>query len=156
MTGFFGQYAVNLDAQNRIVVPVRLRDALLKHKKESLYISPGIEEKEKYLTIYPSKLWEGIASQIRMFRNIEDETFADRRLKKHFFGSTHSLEVDNNGRALLPNDLRSYANLNKKIVLIGMQEVIEIWDEEKWLKTTKDDNLHSLLEKGARKGIRLY
>lgn len=157
---FFGQYAVNIDAQNRIMVPVRFRDALLKASsdsdKDTLYISRGIEESAGYLVIYTSKLWRKISEQIKMFRNLTDEIYADRRLKKLIFASTHALEIDANGRALLPTDLRNHANIKKKIMLIGMQETIEIWDEEIWNNNNKDDKLHKLLQKGALQGIRLY
>ncbi len=154
MAIFFGQYSVNLDANNRIVVPFRLREELL--SQSPLYISKGIEEKEKYLVVYPSHIWERLSGQINMFRNIKEVAHPDRLLRKNLFGATHPLEIDGNNRALLPTDLRSYANLNKKILLIGMQEVIEIWDEDVWNASNKNDDLSKVLAKGAKEGIHLY
>ena len=154
MANFFGQYALNLDAQNRIVVPFRLRDTLL--KKAPLYISPGLEEQSKYLVVYPKHVWDRVSGQINMFRNLKGEVYADRMLRKHLFGHTYPLEIDGNNRALLPTELRSYAKLDKKILMIGMQDVIEIWDEATWNKSNKGDELHKVLTTGAKEGIRLY
>lgn len=154
MTSFFGQYSVNLDAQNRVVVPFRLREELV--NQSPLYISKGIQEKENYLVIYPSDVWEQISTQINMFRNLKEGNHPDRLLRKHFFGSTHPLEIDGNNRALLPTDLRSHANLNKKILLIGMHNVVEIWDEDTWNTSNKNEDLYKVLTKGAKEGIHLY
>ena len=154
MTSFFGQYSVNLDAQNRVVVPFRLRDELV--NQSPLYISKGIQENEKYLVIYPSSVWERISGQINMFRNLKEDNQPDRLLRKHLFGSTHPLEIDSSNRALIPPDLRTYANLNKKILLIGMQNAVEIWDEDIWTASNKSEELHKVLAKGAKEGIHLY
>ena len=154
MTSFFGQYSVKLDPQNRIVIPFRLRESL--KDKSPLYLSKGFEEQQKYLVIYTNQMWERISGQIIMFRNLKDEVYADRLVRRHLFGATHPLEVDGNNRALIPGDLCVYAGLNKNILLIGMQDVIELWDEDTWNKSSKDEELHKVLSKGAKEGIRLY
>lgn len=153
MASFFGQYSINLDPQNRIVVPFRLRDGL--KDQGPLFLSKGFEEKQKYLVIYPKQMWEKLSGQINMFRNLKEDVYADRVLRRHLFGTTHQLEIDGNNRALLPSELRTYAKLNKKILLIGMQNVIELWDEDTWNKSSKEEELHKVLVKGAKEGIRL-
>ncbi|MBE8182771.1 MAG: cell division/cell wall cluster transcriptional repressor MraZ [Candidatus Portiera sp.] len=154
MTSFFGQYSINLDAQNRVVVPFRLREELI--TQSPLYISKGIEDKDTYLIIYPHAIWERLSAQINLYRNLKDVPQPDRLLRKHLYGTTHPLEIDSNNRALLPTELRTYAKLNKKILLIGMQDVVEIWDEDIWNASSKTEDLHKVLTKGAKEGIHLY
>ena len=155
MANFFGQYRVNLDAQHRLVVPVRLREGL-GGDKARLYMSPGLEERSKYLIVYGQAFWTRISAQIKAFRNFKDDLFAERKIKKHFFGSTHALEIDAMGRVLLPNDLCAYAKLESKILLVGMQDFIELWAEDGWQVSSKSDEIHRVVEEAAKQGIRLY
>ena len=155
MANFFGQYRVSLDAQHRLMVPVRLRDGL-GGENARLYMSPGLEERNRYLIVYGQTFWTRISTQIKAFRNFKDDLFAERKIKKHFFGSTHVLEIDATGRVLLPNDLYTYAGLEAKVLLVGMQDFIELWAEDSWQVNNKPDEIHRVVEEAAKQGIRLY
>lgn len=151
-----GHQLVSLDSQNRICISVRFRHVLSPDGKTPFRISPGIEEKNKYLVLYPDSVWQGVSNQIRQFRNFKEDTGAERKLMKHFFGNTHTGEIDGNGRVLLPNELKIYAQLDKRVSLVGMKDWVEIWNEDMWRKSFQHDELVSLMAAGAKQGIRLY
>ena len=119
-------------------------------------MSPGIEERNLYLVFYPVHVWNKVSAQISNFRNLKGDMMAERKLKKHFFGNTHQVEIDGNGRVLLPNELKNYARLNKKVSLVGMKEHVELWNEDLWRKSFQHEELFSVIEKGAKQGIRFY
>ena len=119
-------------------------------------MSPGIEERNPYLVFYPLHVWNKVSAQIGNFRNLKDDIMAERKLKKHFFGNTHQVEIDGNGRVLLPSALKNYARLDRKVSLVGMKEYIELWNEELWRTSFRQEELFAVIEKGAKQGIRFY
>ncbi len=155
MVSFFGRFRVSMDAQHRLMIPVRLREGLV-GENSGFYVSPGLEERSRYLIAYSQSFWVRITTQFKEFRNLKDGISAERTLKKHFFGRTHSLDMDANGRILLTKDLCDYANLKSKVLLVGMQDFVEIWAEESWQDTSKADEVHKVVENGAKQGIWLY
>lgn len=156
MTDSSGRQSVSLDSQNRVLIPMRFRSFLSPKAKEPFYVSPGIEDRSPYLVFYPASVWNRMANQISGFRNLKGDMMAERKMRKHFFGNTHSVEIDGNGRVLLPNELKQYARLDKKAVLVGMKNWVELWNEELWQKIFSQEELFSLVEQAAKQGIHLY
>ncbi len=151
-----GHQLVSLDSQNRVLIPTRFRSFLSPAGKEPFYVSPGIEERNQYLVFYPVTIWNRVANQISSFRNLKGDMMAERKMKKHFFGNTHSVEIDGNGRVLLPNELKKYARLDKKAILVGMKDWVEVWNDDTWREAFQQEDLFSLIEEAAKQGIRIY
>ena len=88
-----------------------------------------IDTDQPCLLIYPLPEWELIEEKIEALPSFNPTT---RRIQRLLIGHATEVEVDANGRMLLSNPLRDYAQLGKKVVLIGQGKKFELWDELLW------------------------
>ena len=88
-----------------------------------------IDTEQPCLLIYPLPEWELIEEKIEALPSFNPTT---RRIQRLLIGHATEVEVDGNGRMLLSNPLREYAQLGKKVVLIGQGKKFELWDEGIW------------------------
>jgi MraZ protein len=116
-----------MDAKGRFGMPTRYRDEITQSCQGKLVIT--IDALDPCLLIYPVHEWEIIQAQIEALPNLQP---ASRRLQRMLIGHATDLELDANGRLLLPPVLREYAGLDKKLMLIGQGKKFELWNEERW------------------------
>ncbi len=129
---------MSLDAKGRIVLPARYRERLLESCASQLVVT--IDTDQPCLLMYPLPEWESIEEKIEALPSFNPTT---RRIQRLLIGHATEVEVDANGRVLLPPPLRDYARLGKKVVLIGQGKKFELWDEALWnerLDAWLDDN----------------
>jgi len=126
---FRGINPINMDAKGRLAMPTRYRDRLLVDCKGQLIAT--IDPESTCLLIYPLQEWEVIEQKIQALSSFNKVT---RRLQRLLIGHATDLEMDNQGRILLPQSLRDYASLNKSLVLVGQGKKFELWDEKSWHK----------------------
>lgn len=124
---FRGVSNLNLDAKGRIVLPARYRERLVEFCQSQLIVT--IDTDQPCLLIYPLPEWELIEEKIEALPSFNPTT---RRIQRLLIGHATEVEVDANGRMLLSNPLRDYAQLGKKVVLIGQGKKFELWDESLW------------------------
>jgi len=124
---FRGVSNLNLDAKGRIVLPARYRERLVEFCRSQLIVT--IDTDQPCLLIYPLPEWELIEEKIEALPSFNPTT---RRIQRLLIGHATEVEVDANGRMLLSTPLRDYAQLGKKIVLIGQGKKFELWDESLW------------------------
>jgi len=124
---FRGVSNLSLDAKGRIVLPARYRERLLEICQSQLIVT--IDTEQPCLLIYPLPEWELIEEKIEDLPSFNPAT---RRIQRLLIGHATEVEVDANGRMLLSNPLREYAQLGKKVVLIGQGKKFELWDEATW------------------------
>ena len=124
---FRGVSNLSLDAKGRIVLPARYRERLLEICHGELIVT--IDTEQPCLLIYPLPEWELIEEKIEALPSFNPTT---RRIQRLLIGHATEVEVDGNGRMLLSNPLREYAQLGKKVVLIGQGKKFELWDEVLW------------------------
>jgi len=127
---FRGVNPINLDAKGRMAIPARYRETISEHCCGQLVAT--IDTEERCLLLYPLAEWEEIQEKIESLPSFNP---AARRIQRLLIGHATDLDMDANGRLLLPAPLREYAELNKKIVLLGQGNKFEIWSEERWLAT---------------------
>ena len=127
MLKFRGVSNLNLDAKGRIVLPARYRERLAAICDSQLVVT--IDTDQPCLLIYPLGEWEQIEEKIEALPSFNPTT---RRIQRLLIGHATEVEVDANGRMLLSNPLRDYAQLGKKVVLIGQGKKFELWDEALW------------------------
>lgn len=116
-----------MDPKGRMAVPARVRDTLLTSCEGRLVVTAHTEE--RCLLVYPEPQWQEILPQIQALPNTKK---AVRRFQRLFIGYACPLELDGNGRILVPPTLRSYANLDKKLMLVGLGNKLELWSEDSW------------------------
>ncbi|MCH7880999.1 MAG: division/cell wall cluster transcriptional repressor MraZ [Proteobacteria bacterium] len=147
MHKFRGVSNLSLDAKGRIVLPARYRERLLETCDSQLIIT--IDTEQPCLLIYPLNEWESIEEKIESLPSFNPIT---RRIQRLLIGHATEVEVDSNGRMLLSNPLREYAQLGKKVVLIGQGKKFELWDEiiwgqrmDEWLANKTDGDMPEAL-----------
>ena len=125
---FRGLQHINMDAKGRLAMPARLREPLLAQCAGQVVVT--VDTKATCLAIYPLPEWERIEKDIQALPNMNPQV---RRFQRLILGYATDLELDGNGRMLLPPALREYARLDKKLVLVGQFNKIELWAEDLWL-----------------------
>ncbi len=124
---FRGIHSVNMDAKGRLAIPARFREGLQAASAGNVVIT--IDPNAPNLALYPLAQWEDIQARIEALPSLNPQA---RRLKQLFIGYAFDLELDANGRILVPPKLREYARLDKTLVLLGQGQKIEIWNEQLW------------------------
>ena len=124
---FRGINGLNLDAKGRMVMPTRYRERFQKESKNVVVLT--IDTEEKCLLVYPLPEWEEIESKLALLPSFNP---AARRIQRLLIGHATDVEMDGQGRILLPPLLREYAGLDKHAVLVGQGKKFELWDEAHW------------------------
>jgi MraZ protein len=119
---FLGEYQHSLDSKGRIIIPSKFREEL----GGSFIATKGLDN---CLFLYPMDEWKAIEERLRTlpFTRADVRSFA-----RFFFSGASELELDKQGRVLLPANLRDYAMIEKELVVIGVGSRVEIWANEKW------------------------
>jgi MraZ protein len=125
---FRGVQHINMDAKGRLAMPARQREPL--HSQSGGQVVVTIDTQTACLVIYPLPEWERIEKDIQ---NLPALKPAVKRFQRLMLGYATDLELDGNGRMLLPQPLRDYAQLEKKLVLVGQGNKLELWSEALWL-----------------------
>jgi len=124
---FRGINSVNLDAKGRMALPSKHRENLLSSGDDRLVIT--IDADERCLLLYAVPEWEKVQTWLESLSNMKRN---NRTMQRLLIGHATDVELDANGRLLIPPMLREYARLEKKLVLLGQSNKLEIWSEEQW------------------------
>ncbi len=122
MAFFTGEHECKLDAKGRLVLPSRLKSVLPEASKSSIIIRKGFEPN---LIIYSLHEFQNIYTRINSLNEFSSE---QRKLKRNLFSSISQVDLDSNGRFLIPKNMINYTNLKKDVILIGMGNIIEVWN----------------------------
>ncbi|MBR1866943.1 MAG: division/cell wall cluster transcriptional repressor MraZ [Lachnospiraceae bacterium] len=120
--GLKGEYSHSIDTKGRMIVPSKLREPL----GTSFVVTKGMD---KCLMAYPNAEWDLFADQLNALPKIDRDA---REMKRFFVGSAVDCEVDNQGRVLLPANLREFAGIVKDVMIVGQLDYVEIWSKERW------------------------
>jgi len=130
---FLGEYRHSLDAKGRLSIPVKFRGEL----GSSAVVTKGLEG---CLFLYPRMAWEVMAEKIA---SLPLSSVNARSFGRLMLSGAMEVEIDKQGRALLPGYLREYAGIEGEAVMAGLYNRIEIWDRKSWEQTTKESEAHS-------------
>ena len=119
---FIGEYIHSVDDKKRLSVPAKFRKDLGK----KAVITLGLN---KCLSLYPTKEWKAFAEKLSKLSMGKSE---DRGFSRAMLSGAFEVEIDSIGRILIPEALKSYATLKEKVVLTGVYDRVELWDEESW------------------------
>lgn len=124
---FRGINAIVMDAKGRMAMPARYRDPLQKQNITHLVLT--IDTESTCLLLYPFPEWEIIEKKLQELPSFNSTA---RRIQRLLIGHATELEIDSNGRILIPQLLREHAKLDKKMMLVGQGKKFELWDEDQW------------------------
>lgn len=125
---FLGEYQYLLDEKKRLAIPSKFRKAL----KEKAIITRGLDG---CLFLYPKKEWQKLAEKLGKLPLGQADA---RGFQRMMLSGAMEVEIDNLGRILIPDYLKEYADLKKRVIIIGLYNHLELWAEEKWQEYQKE------------------
>ena len=128
---FRGASSLSLDAKGRLTMPTRYRQDIADRCDGNMIITA---DPDRCLLLYPLNEWLEIEQKIAALPTLDKQS---RILQRFMIGHATDVEVDKNGRLLVPPTLRSFAELDKQVMLVGQGKKFEIWDEARWHKNTE-------------------
>ena len=140
---FRGINAIHIDGKGRLAIPTRYRDTLDADSDNALVLT--IDTEETCLLLYPLKQWQVIEEKIQRLPSFDPVA---RRIQRLLIGHATDVVLDGTGRLLVPQVLRDYAQLDKRVLMIGQGAKFELWSEQLW-EARRD---HWLQEESARMG----
>ncbi|MCB1867362.1 MAG: division/cell wall cluster transcriptional repressor MraZ [Gammaproteobacteria bacterium] len=123
---FRGINRINLDAKGRLAIPTRYRERLQEYCASELVVTV---DPDRCLLIYPLPDWNEIEQRLMKLPTFDESA---RILQRLLVGHATEVEMDGQGRVLLPTPLREFARLEKQTVMIGQGARFELWDEVRW------------------------
>ncbi len=127
---FFGETAVNLDAKGRLAIPVKYRELLANTCENQLVLTYNPFEISS-LWLFPKEKWQKIHDSVIALSSYEEK---HRSLQFKLVGSAFHTEPDKGSRIQLPIHMRHVASMEKKVVMLGMGNKFEIWNEDALMK----------------------
>ena len=119
---FLGEYQHRIDPQGRVAIPAKFRLAF----KGGIYLTKGLDP---CVSAFSPEGWEAWSGSIAaMSSNLRRA----RVLQRMVLGSAFDLELDRQGRVLVPPPLRRYASLSDEVVVVGTGNALELWDQRRW------------------------
>lgn len=129
---FRGVSYLNLDAKGRLAIPARQRERLARMSDSRLVITA---DPQHCLLVYPETTWTDIERKLMSLPSFDATS---RSIQRLLIGYANDVEIDSQGRVMVTGEQREYANLDKRIALVGVGNKFELWDEETWRQTLKD------------------
>lgn len=128
-----GEYNHTIDAKGRLIVPAKFREIL----GDEFVVTKGLDN---CLFVYPNDEWQKFEEKLQTLPLTNKNA---RQFTRFFLAGAASVEVDKQGRILLPSVLREFAGLGKDVVLVGVASRIEIWSRDRWNESisTYDDDM---------------
>lgn len=142
---FMGEYNHTIDAKGRLIIPSKYRETL----GDEFVVTKGLDG---CLFVYDNTEWTAFEEKLRALPlNKKD----NRQFARFFLAGAASLEVDKQGRILLPVTLREFADLQKDVVLVGVGSRIEIWSKDRWegITAEEDEAMEDIAERMADLGL---
>jgi MraZ protein len=118
---FLGEYEHTIDAKGRMAVPAKFRAQI----DRGAVVSKGMGS---CLSVYPMQRWEEKSAELAEGKSEEDL----RDLERRIFASASDVELDAQGRMVIPARLRAYAKLENEVTVAGVRDHFEIWDRVLW------------------------
>jgi MraZ protein len=119
---FLGEFSHALDEKGRLTIPAKFRDELA----GGLVITRGID---RCLSVYPRQVWDSLAERIAKLPVTQRSA---RDFGRLMFSGAADFIPDRQGRVLIPQGLRDYAELDSDAIIIGLYDRLEIWKPDNW------------------------
>lgn len=133
-----GECRHSVDAKGRLIFPARF----LEEMGERLILCRGLE---KNIMVHSPSAWEAFCTKIDALPFTEA-----RKLRQYFIAKAADCQVDSQGRLVVPQFMRDYADLGKDVFVVGMSDIVEIWNAEEWLakeSEQKGEDIAAIMER---------
>lgn len=127
VVNFIGTYECKVDAKGRLMVPAALKKQVEPILQEGFVLKRSVFQ--PCLELYPMEQWNKVMEKVNGLNRFEKK---NNDFIRRFTAGVKVVEVDTNGRLLIPKDLVNFAKIDKEIVLSSAINIIEIWDKQKY------------------------
>ena len=122
---FMGEFTCKVDNKGRMMLPSKFRDEL---GEQEFVITRGLDN---CIDLFPIEEWKNIEDKLKKLQTTNSK---HRAYQRFVMSAATKTEFDNQGRLNIPTSLMEHAQIDKKIIVTGMNDKIEIWSEESWKK----------------------
>ncbi len=146
---FYGEYKHILDEKGRLFIPSKFRTTLKEKSIDKFYVTRGLD---RCLFVFTEQEWGTITQK---FKDLPMTQKNLRSFARQFFSGAYEAACDKQGRIVLPTNLMEHAQIQKNVVVIGVSNRFEIWDETVWKNFSKDslDSYEKIAEELVNLGI---
>ncbi|MDP3732614.1 MAG: division/cell wall cluster transcriptional repressor MraZ [Candidatus Omnitrophota bacterium] len=123
---FYGEYLHSIDRKGRIILPAKFRESAKAHFIEKFFVTRGLDE---CLFMFSEEEWR---SQESKFKAISFTKQQARTFNRLYFSGAVEVSPDKQGRILLPQYLKDFAQIKRDVMIVGVSNRIEIWAKDKW------------------------
>jgi len=123
---FYGEFYHQIDRKGRLVLPSKIRQIAKNNFVDKFYITRGLD---KCLFMFSEDEWK---SQETKFKSMPFTKTESRKFNRMYFSGAIEVNVDKQGRILIPQYLKDFAEIKKDVVIVGVSNRIEIWATDKW------------------------
>jgi len=143
---FYGEHEHALDRKSRVIIPAKFREAFKDNFVERFFITRGLDG---CLFLFTEEEWK---KQEQKFKSMSFTKPESRKFNRLFFSGASDVVCDNQGRILIPQYLKDYAQIQKDVVIVGVSNRIEIWSKARWkefyesTRDTFEENAEKLMD----------
>jgi len=123
---FYGEYLHSIDRKGRIILPAKFRESAKAHFIEKFFVTRGLD---KCLFMFSEEEWR---TQETKFKAISFTKQQARTFNRLYFSGAVEVSPDKQGRILLPQYLKDFAQIKRDVMIVGVSNRIEIWAKDKW------------------------
>ena len=123
---FYGEYRHSLDRKGRLILPSKFRDVCKENGVDKFFLTRGLD---KCIFMFSGDEWRSTEGKFKAMSFTKQES---RSFNRMFFSGALDVAPDKQGRFILPDYLKDYAEIKRDTVIIGVSNRIEIWDKKRW------------------------
>ncbi len=138
-----GEYNHTIDTKGRLIIPSKFRETL----GDEFVVTKGLDG---CLFVYDNSEWKSFEEKLKALPLTNKDA---RQFVRFFLAGAAAVEVDKQGRILVPSVLREFAGLEKEVVLVGVASRVEIWSRAKWENTATYEDMEEIAEHMAELGL---
>ncbi|MDD5348437.1 MAG: division/cell wall cluster transcriptional repressor MraZ [Candidatus Omnitrophica bacterium] len=129
---FYGEFFHSIDRKGRLILPSKFREAAKGNFVERFFVTRGLD---KCLFMFSEEEWKSQESKFKAISFTKQEARVFNRL---YFSGAAEVSPDRQGRILLPQYLKDFAEIKRDVVIVGVSNRIEIWSQDKWQEYYKN------------------
>ncbi|HEY5688392.1 MAG TPA: division/cell wall cluster transcriptional repressor MraZ [Yeosuana sp.] len=133
MNSLIGTYECKVDAKGRLMLPAALKKQLNPSLQNGFVLKRAVFQ--PCLELYPMSEWEVLMQKVNKLNKFKKK---NNDFIRRFTAGVKVVEIDSNGRLLIPKDLTVFADITKNIVMSSAINIIEIWDKDKYERAIDD------------------
>ena len=125
---WYGEYIHTLDDKDRFILPAKFREKIKTLERKKFFITRGLDG---CLFLIPQEAWEKLEDKLKSLPFTKQQSRTFNRL---YFSGASEIDIDTQGRVILPEYLKEFAQIKREVVIIGVADRIEVWGRGRWDK----------------------